>query len=64
MINYIQISQKENGGLVTFIISTSCNYSKEELQQAMDLSNLDIDFDFQIVDKPVKTKAGKVKLKI
>lgn len=64
MINYIQVSQKENGGLVTFIISTSCNYSKEELQQAMDLSNLDIDFDFQIVDKPVKTKAGKVKLKI
>ena len=64
MVDYVQVSQKEERGLVTLIISTTLNYSKEQLRQVMDLSNLNLDFDFQIVDSPVRTKAGKVKLKI
>lgn len=64
MVDYIQVRQLKEGDVVTFIISTSHNYSTEQLRLAMDLSNLNLDFDFQIVAAPMRTKAGKIKLKI
>ncbi|GAB6008064.1 phenylacetate--CoA ligase family protein [Dysgonomonas reticulitermitis] len=63
MVDYIQVSQ-ETDGLILFHISTKNNYSKEELISAMDLSNLDVEADFEIRESPIKTKAGKIKIKI
>lgn len=63
MIDFIQVSQATDGEVI-FHISTEREYSREELMAAMDLSNLDIDFDFRIIKIPIRTQAGKIKLKI
>jgi len=36
----------------------------ESIRQGFDLNDLDIDWAFELVDAPVRTAAGKIKLKI
>ena len=64
MVDYVQVSQKNRSGIVTFYVTTSKRYSTQEMRNAMDLTNIEADFDFKIINLPIRTKAGKIKLKI
>ena len=61
--DYIQVAQDKTG-VVTFYVVTAKNYNMEEIRSAMDLSNLEIDFRFKILPEPIRTSAGKIKLKL
>jgi len=61
-IDYIQVHQIKNG-YVTFLISKSDD-KKLETIKLMDLNNIDIVFDFLFINKPIRTKSGKVSLKL
>ena len=38
--------------------------STKNMEQYFDLSNVDIDYKFEILDVPVRSKIGKIKLKV
>ncbi len=64
-VKFLQIAQRNPGEAV--IILTRSEHSpllKDEARALMDLRNVDIRFDFLIVDQPFRTKAGKVILKV
>ena len=63
--DFIQVGQDEDG-MVTFF-STFKDRSKIDetnMEQYFDLSNVDIDYRFEILDAPVRSKMGKIKLKV
>ncbi len=35
-----------------------------DLAELFELTNVDIDFDFKIIDKPIRTAMGKLKLRV
>ena len=35
-----------------------------DLVTLFDLTNVDIDFDFKVIDKPIRTEMGKLKLRV
>lgn len=53
-------------GIVTLVVSRrrGCNMDKAELLGAFDLDDLDIKWEIEIVNEPIRTKAGKIKLKL
>lgn len=61
-IDHIQVFQQEIGK-VTFYISHKNNY-EVDVKKMMDLENINIDFDYVFLTEPIKTKVGKVPLKI
>lgn len=62
-VQHVQVKQNEQGK-VTFYITSNHSYSHEFLIDKMDLSNVDLDFSFEVIQSPIKTAAGKVVLLI
>lgn len=62
-VQHIQVKQNEVGKAI-FYITSSENYSHEYLIDKMDLSNVDLDFSFEVIQSPIKTAAAKVPLLI
>ena len=62
-VQHVQVKQIE-AGKVTFYITSNHNYSHEFLIDKMDLSNVDLDFSFEVIQSPIKTAAAKVPLLI
>ena len=68
--DYIQIGQSAPGKATLYItmkshshkMDTRCDNSA--LASLFDLSNVAIDFEFKILDKPIRTAMGKLKLKV
>ena len=65
---YIQIGQSEPGKATLYVTLNRHSPEKaptlEALPGLFDLSNVDIDFDFKILDKPIRTAMGKLKLRV
>ena len=62
--DHVQIRQREPG-MATLIVSGSKNaIGDKKIVDMFDLTNVAIDFDMEIVDKPIRTAAGKLKLKV
>lgn len=65
---YIQIGQSEPGKATLYVTLNRHSHEKaptlEALPGLFDLSNVDIDFDFKILDKPIRTAMGKLKLRV
>ena len=61
--DYIQIGQIRPG-TATLYVTAKDGVVKEELGRLFDLTNVDIDFDFKVLDKPIRTSLGKLKLKV
>lgn len=59
---FIQVSQPFPGKVIFYITTDETDIQK--ISNSLNLNNLDIDFDIQKIDKPIKSNAGKVKLKI
>ena len=63
MADYVQIGQKEPGRATLYVAARGGNLSGD-VGKLFDLTNVDIDFDFEVVDKPIRTKAGKLGLRV
>ena len=63
--DFIQVGQDDNG-LVTFYITLTDNSKVDtnNLEQYFDLSNVDIEYRFEVLDAPIRSNAGKMKLKV
>lgn len=62
--DHVQIRQPEPGK-ATLVVSSSKNMLVgKSISDLFDLTNVAIDFDMEIVDKPIRTAAGKLKLKV
>lgn len=60
--DHVQIRQQEPGK-ATLIVSGSKNaIGDKKIADLFDLTNVAIDFDMEIVDKPIRTAAGKLRL--
>jgi phenylacetate-CoA ligase len=60
--DFIQVGQDKNG-LVTFYITLK-DTNILSFNKYFDLTNIDIEYVFERLSKPIKSKAGKMKLKI
>ncbi len=63
--DYLQIFQRRKGAAtfyITFIDKNLISY--ENVRSYFDLSNLDMDIDFIFLKSPIRTKGGKLKLKL
>jgi len=63
VVDYVQIGQKEPGRATLYVAVRGGNLSGD-VGKLLDLTNVDIDFDFEVVDKPIRTKAGKLGLRV
>lgn len=59
----VQVGQPEPGR-ATIYVTIKDGISAERLSSCFDLSSVDLDFDFKLIDKPIRTGAGKLKLKV
>ena len=71
--DYIQIGQSVPGKATLYITMKGTSgkpgqisFAKEELglPDLFDLSNVAIDFDFKVIDHPIRTAMGKLKLRV
>lgn len=60
---FIQVTQIE-AGLAKIIVTSKSNNPTAELNTLFDFNNVNIKFQFEIVNRPILSKAGKFKLKI
>lgn len=61
--DYIQIGQTEPGK-ATLYVTMKEGRRQGDLEKLFDLTNVDIDFEFKVVEKPVRTAMGKLKLRV
>ena len=61
--DYIQIGQTEPGK-ATLYVTMKDGRVQGDLGRMFDLTNVDIDFEFKVVEKPVRTAMGKLKLRV
>lgn len=63
IVDFVQVSQNHKGQAIIHI-TTKSKIPHEQLSKLFDLTNIDIEFNFLIQEKPIKTKSGKVSLLI
>lgn len=61
--DYIQIGQS-SPGKATLYVTAKAGITSGDVDRLFDLTNVDIDFDLNIVEKPIRTSMGKLKLKV
>ena len=61
--DYVQIGQTEPGR-ATLYVTVRDGGAGGDLAGLFDLSNVDLDFEFKVIDKPIRTKAGKLGLRV
>ena len=60
--DYIQIEQKERGKAILYVCGQKCE--SETPRDLFDLSNVKVDFTIEFLDLPIRTTAGKLKLRV
>lgn len=63
-IRHVQVSQTAPGQATLLVTTHDADASPETLHAAFDLSGLDIDWHIRVLKEPVRSPAGKIKLKI
>ncbi len=61
--DYVQMGQNETGK-ATLYVTVRGGGAGGDLADLFDLSNVDLDFEFKVIDKPIRTKAGKLGLRV
>lgn len=61
--DYIQIGQNEPGKATLYITAKNGSFDGE-ISDLFDLTNVDIDFEFKTIEKPIRTAMGKLKLRV
>ena len=60
MADYVQIGQRESGKATLYVAVRGGDLSGD-VGRLFDLTNVDVDFEFKVVDKPIRTAMGKLK---
>lgn len=63
LVDHVQIRQLERGK-ATLIVTTRSEVVGYTIGDLFDLTNIDIDFNIEICSQPIRTAAGKLKLKV
>ena len=63
MADYVQIGQTEPGK-ATLYVTMRDGALVGDIGKLFDFTNVDIDFEFKVVEKPVRTALGKLKLRV
>jgi len=61
--DYIQIGQIEPGQATLYVTMKNREISGD-MAKLFDLTNVDVDFEFEVVERPVRTAMGKLKLRV
>lgn len=62
--DHVQIRQQEPGKATLVVSGSKEVLADKAMSDLFDLTNVDIDFDMETVGKPIRTAAGKLKLKV
>ncbi|PHZ84839.1 CoF synthetase [Paremcibacter congregatus] len=63
--DFIQVGQEENGFVIFYVTFKSPHdIDEDNLGHYFDLSNVDINFKFKIINSPIRSTMGKIRLKI
>ena len=64
LLNHVQV-RDEGHGVITFVLTPrDADVDPKVLEQGFNLQDLDMEFRFEVVDSPIRTAAGKIKLKL
>ena len=64
LLNHVQV-RDEGKGVITFVMTPQdASVDVGVLKQGFNLANLDMEFQFEIVNAPIRTEAGKIRLKL
>ncbi|MCJ8238705.1 hypothetical protein [Peteryoungia algae] len=63
-INHVQVAQRSPGHMTLLIVPRHQDVSISNLASGFDFSGLDLDWNIELVKAPVRSAAGKVKLKL
>ncbi len=61
--DYIQIGQSEPGKATLYVTMKNWEIGGD-MAKLFDLTNVDVDFEFKVVERPVRTAMGKLKLRV
>ncbi|WP_332748221.1 hypothetical protein [Hydrogenophaga sp.] len=61
---HLQVRQTHPGHMSVLVVPRSSPCEPKDLMAGFDFAGLDIGYDIQVVDQPIRTSAGKLKLKI
>ena len=61
--DYVQIGQKEPGE-ATLYVTMKDREVRGDVAKLFDLTNVEVDFEFKVVDRPIRTAIGKLKLRV
>lgn len=64
LVQHLQVREDEPGRITLVITPRDSSVSRNLLRQSFDLSDLDIEWRVEVVASPIRTAAGKIRLKI
>ena len=64
MIRHVQVCDQGAGKVVLVVTPQAAGADSRTLLSGFDLDDLDIDLDIRLVDTPIRTPAGKIRLKV
>ena len=64
LLNHVQV-RDQGGGVITFVMTPrDASIDSKILEKGFNLQNLDMEFHFEVVESPVRTATGKIRLKL
>lgn len=64
LLQHLQVRDEGQGRITLVLTPRDPRVKPETLKQGFDLDDLDIDLKLELVDEPIRTQAGKIRLKI
>lgn len=64
LADHIQVAQDRPGHACFLVTPGALPLREEDMSRLFDLDAMDIDFTFRLIEKPIRTSAGKVRLKV
>lgn len=63
-LQHLQVRQNVPGRITLLVVPRTSDINLVTLRQSFDFSGLNLDWDIEIIDSPVRTFAGKIRLKV
>ena len=63
-LQHLQVRQNDPGRITLLVVPRTLNIDLATLRQRFDFSGLNLDWEIEIIDSPIRTLAGKIRLKV
>ncbi|MBC7490347.1 MAG: phenylacetate--CoA ligase family protein [Glaciimonas sp.] len=63
-LKHLQVRQDSHGQITLLVVPLSSSSDLSELREGFDFSGLNLDWELEIVGAPIRTPAGKIRLKV